>query len=164
MLVFIGQRWNSWIRWRLTYAKAFTKDVFFNQERKLGDRRRSDTVVVSTINYADQGSGVVNMDDSPGTYREIISIWAPGGVWSQGWNLKELTEGHHKEWNLRFNLTQHGETYQVQTQWGLTDWEFFLDSVSGGAWPFLVGGVICLVNSVNERDLNLLNSCLNLIF
>ena len=27
----------------------------------------------------------------------------------------------------------------------------------GGAWPFLVGGVICLVNSVNERDLNLLN-------
>ncbi|CAL6279299.1 unnamed protein product [Bathycoccus prasinos] len=28
----------------------------------------------------------------------------------------------------------------------------------GGAWPFLVGGVICLVNSVNERDLSLLNS------
>ena len=25
-----------------------------------------------------------------------------------------------------------------------------------GAWPCLVGGVICLVNSVNERDLNLL--------
>ena len=31
-----------------------------------------------------------------------------------------------------------------------------------GAWPFLVGGVICLVNSVNERDLNLLNSYANL--
>ena len=31
--------------------------------------------------------------------------------------------------------------------------------MGGGAWPFLVGGVICLVNSVNERDLNLLNSC-----
>ena len=28
----------------------------------------------------------------------------------------------------------------------------------GGAWPFLVGGLICLVNSVNERDLSLLNS------
>ena len=26
-----------------------------NQERKLGDRRRSDTVVVSTVNYANQG-------------------------------------------------------------------------------------------------------------
>ena len=30
--------------------------------------------------------------------------------------------------------------------------------MGGGAWPFLVGGVICLVNSVNERDLGLLNS------
>ena len=29
--------------------------------------------------------------------------------------------------------------------------------MGGGAWPFLVGGVICLVNSVNERDLDLLN-------
>ena len=27
----------------------------------------------------------------------------------------------------------------------------------GGAWPFLVGGVICLVNSDNERDSVLLN-------
>ena len=27
-----------------------------------------------------------------------------------------------------------------------------------GAWPFLVGGVICLVNSVNEQDFDLLNS------
>jgi hypothetical protein len=29
--------------------------------------------------------------------------------------------------------------------------------VDGGAWPFLVGGVICLVNSDNERDSGLLN-------
>jgi hypothetical protein len=29
--------------------------------------------------------------------------------------------------------------------------------VGGGAWPFLVGGSICLVNSDNERDSNLLN-------
>ncbi|PPD66314.1 hypothetical protein GOBAR_DD36809 [Gossypium barbadense] len=28
----------------------------------------------------------------------------------------------------------------------------------GGAWPFLIGGAICLVNSVNERDLSLLTS------
>ena len=28
--------------------------------------------------------------------------------------------------------------------------------MGGGAWPFVVGGVICLVNSVNERDLGLL--------
>ncbi len=25
--------------------------------------------------------------------------------------------------------------------------------MKGGAWPYLVGGVICLVNSDNERDL-----------
>ena len=35
--------------------------------------------------------------------------------------------------------------------------------MGGGAWPFLVGGVICLVNSVNERDLNLLNSGANFL-
>ena len=39
--------------------------------------------------------------------------------------------------------------------------KFFLDSMGGGAWPFLVGGVICLVNSVNERAPRLLNSCAN---
>jgi hypothetical protein len=33
--------------------------------------------------------------------------------------------------------------------------------MGGGAWPFLVGGVICLVNSVNERDPRLLNSLVN---
>ena len=86
------------------------------------------------------------------------SLWVPGGVWSQGWNLKELTEGHHQEWSLRLNLTQHGKTHQVQTWQGLTDWELFLDFMGGGAWPFLVGGVICLLNCVNERDLLLLNS------
>ena len=40
--------------------------------------------------------------------------------------------------------------------------KIFLDSMGGGAWPFLVGGVICLVYSVNERDLNLLNSLANI--
>jgi hypothetical protein len=37
-------------------------------------------------------------------------------------------------------------------------WKGHLDSMGGGAWPSLVGGVICLVNT--ERDLNLLKgSC-----
>ncbi len=35
--------------------------------------------------------------------------------------------------------------------------------MGGGAWPFLVGGVIRLVNSDNERDLNLLTSLVYLI-
>ena len=29
--------------------------------------------------------------------------------------------------------------------------------MGGGAWPFLVGGVICLLNCDNERDSVLLN-------
>ena len=29
--------------------------------------------------------------------------------------------------------------------------------MGGGAWPFLVGGAICLVDSDNERDSSLLN-------
>ncbi|KAL0745293.1 hypothetical protein Bca101_102222 [Brassica carinata] len=44
---------------RRTTAKAFAKDVFINQKRKLGARRRSDTVLVSTISDADQGSADV---------------------------------------------------------------------------------------------------------
>ena len=30
--------------------------------------------------------------------------------------------------------------------------------MGGGAWPFLVGGLPCQVDSGNERDLSLLNS------
>ncbi len=33
--------------------------------------------------------------------------------------------------------------------------------MEAGAWPFLVGGAICLVKSDNERDLILLNSGAN---
>ncbi len=32
----------------------------------------------------------------------------------------------------------------------------FLDYLYGGAWPFLVRGVVCQVDSDNERDLSLL--------
>jgi len=35
--------------------------------------------------------------------------------------------------------------------------------MGGGAWPFLVGGVICLLNCDNERDLVLLNSNVKLL-
>ena len=57
--IFNCQRWNSWIFERWTSAKAFHKDAFIDQERKLGDWRRSDTVVISTINDTDQGLSFV---------------------------------------------------------------------------------------------------------
>ncbi|KAG5437451.1 hypothetical protein PCANB_000879 [Pneumocystis canis] len=61
------------------------------------------------------------------------SLRVPGGS-------MELTEGHHQEWSLRLNLTQHGETYQL-----------FLDSMGGGAWPFLVGEVISRLAFADHR-------------
>ncbi len=66
-----------------------------------------------------------------------------------------MTEGHHQEWSLRLNLIQHGKNSPgpIIVRIGR-----LIDSMGGGAWPFLVGGVSCLVNFVDERDLSLLNS------
>ena len=86
--------------------------------------------------------------------RELIlrnlKFLALGGVRKQVRNFKELTEGHHQKWSVRLNLTQRRKSYQFQTMAGLT--EHFHDFLDSGAWPFLVGGAICLVYSVNERD------------
>ncbi len=46
---------------RRTTAKAFAKNVFINQERKSEVRRRSDTVVVLTINDANWRSVGVDL-------------------------------------------------------------------------------------------------------
>ena len=41
---------------------------------------------------------------------------------------------------------------------------FFSDDfMGGGAWPFLVSGVICLVDSDNERDVILLSRVVQLL-
>ncbi len=32
------------------------------------------------------------------------------------WKLKGIDGRAHQAWNLRLNLTQHGETHQVQTK------------------------------------------------
>src|SRR3954463_13264700 len=45
-----------------------------NQERKLGDRRRSDTVVVSTINYTDSGLVNVAFSTSSAPYEKSKSL------------------------------------------------------------------------------------------
>ncbi|DAA15232.1 TPA: hypothetical protein BOS_23175 [Bos taurus] len=60
-------RYTDWLSVCLPYtrrrgrtrAKAFAKNVFINQERKSEVRRRSDTVVVPTINDADWRCGGV---------------------------------------------------------------------------------------------------------
>ena len=35
----------------------------------------------------------------------------------------------------------------------MTDRQLLLDHVRCGAWPFLRGGMYCVVNSINEREL-----------
>ncbi|PHT97097.1 hypothetical protein BC332_33986 [Capsicum chinense] len=63
-----------------TTAKAFAKDVFINQERKLGARRRSDTVRVSTINDADQGSADVAFRPPPAPYEKSKFLGSGGSM------------------------------------------------------------------------------------
>lgn len=59
MFVLILKGWNLWTVWRQSLAKAFINYILFNQERKLGDWRRSDTVVVSTINDDSSGCFII---------------------------------------------------------------------------------------------------------
>ncbi|XLR10214.1 hypothetical protein S83_038152 [Arachis hypogaea] len=63
-----------------TTAKAFAKDVFINQERKLGVRRRSNTVLVSTINDADQGSADVAFRTPLAPYEKSKSLGSEGSM------------------------------------------------------------------------------------
>ncbi|KAH7859354.1 hypothetical protein Vadar_030489 [Vaccinium darrowii] len=63
-----------------TTAKAFAKDVFINQERKLGVRRRSDTILVSTINDADQGSADVTFRTPLAPYEKSKFLGSGGSM------------------------------------------------------------------------------------
>ncbi|CAL8989069.1 unnamed protein product [Prunus brigantina] len=60
--------------------RTFAKDVFINQERKLGARRRSDTVLVSTINDADQGSADVTFRTPPAPYEKSKFLGSGGSM------------------------------------------------------------------------------------
>ena len=103
-----------------------THHTFVNQERKLGDRRWLDTIVVLTVNYYDKRLAWDLLSRSPQNLQETKSFWFPGEVWSQGWNLKELTEEHHQEWSLRLNSTQHGKSHQVRILLGSTEQSSFV--------------------------------------
>jgi len=90
------------IHTRSTNAKAFYQNVFINQGRRLWARRWLDTVVVITVNDVDLGlRDVIFFMTFAALYEKSLNIWTLGEVWTQVWNLKELTEGHHQVWNLR---------------------------------------------------------------
>ena len=66
----------------------------------------------------------------------------PGVVCTQVWNLKELTEGHHKNaWSMWLNLTQRGKSYRVRTHWGLTDICYV--RLGAHSWKMLVLSWLC---------------------
>ncbi|KAI3671407.1 hypothetical protein L2E82_53328 [Cichorium intybus] len=67
---------------------------------------------VSTINDADQGSADVAFRTPLAPY-EKSKFLGSGGSMVARLKLKGIDEGHHQEWSLRLNLTQHGETYQI---------------------------------------------------
>ena len=68
-------------------AKASAKDVFINHERKLEDRRRSDTALVLTLNDANhQSARSTTLYGLGGQLPPLTgnqSLWVPGGVWLQ---------------------------------------------------------------------------------
>ena len=74
------QRWNSWICWRRSTVKAFAKNVFIDQEWKLGDRRWSDTVLVLTINYANLRLEAVIATTSSAPYEKSKSLGSGGSM------------------------------------------------------------------------------------
>jgi len=84
--------------------------------------------------------------------------------------LKGIDGRAHQEWSLRLNLTtrenlpspdnKRNDRYFINIYINIYSnkilLKFFHDLLGGGAWPFLVGGMICLVNSVNERDFKII--------
>lgn len=114
------QGWNPYSRKTTRCESGFAHGVSVDQERESRDRRWLDTVVVLTVNYTAKSLGIWHHYWSPQNLRETESFRVLGEVWSQGWNLKELTERHHQEWSLRLNSTQHGETHEGKMWIGLT--------------------------------------------
>ncbi|KAI5382009.1 hypothetical protein KIW84_UN0251 [Lathyrus oleraceus] len=78
----------------------------------MGARRRSDTVLVSTINDADQGSADVAFRTPLAPYEKSKSLGSGGSMVAR-LKLKGIDGRAPQEWSLRLNLTQHGETYQI---------------------------------------------------
>ena len=61
-------------------CESICQGCFFDQERKLGDRRRSDTVLVLTINYANQRLEVVMCTTPSAPYEKSKSLGSGGSM------------------------------------------------------------------------------------
>ena len=61
-------------------AKAIAKDILVVQEQKFGDQRRLDTVLVQTINDADQGSADVALRTPPAPSEKSECLGSGGSI------------------------------------------------------------------------------------
>ena len=69
----------------------------------------------------------------------------------------ESVRAERRAQKKRLEQRQESEQEQKIINLILQLWDY-----TGGAWPFLVGGLPCQVDSGNERDLSLLNSQLRI--
>lgn len=90
--------------------------VFINQEQKLGTRRRSNTVLVSTIDDPDPGPMDVASRTLLALYEKSKFVGYAGSMVSR-LTLKGIggRPPPPQEWSMQLNLTRDRETYQVQT-------------------------------------------------
>ncbi|KAI3671063.1 hypothetical protein L2E82_53600 [Cichorium intybus] len=75
----------------------------------IGRGRASGAVTLKKLECSKQAYALTPL----APYEKSTFLGSGGEYGRKAENLKELTEGHHQEWSLRLNLTQHGETYQV---------------------------------------------------
>ena len=99
--------------WRTNDSESKSQKCFHLSRTKVwGSKtiryRRSPDHKLCRPNFMDLNWGLLY-------FKRNQSFCVLGGIWSQGENLKELTEGHYQAWSLRLNLTQRGKTYQVLT-------------------------------------------------
>jgi len=136
--------------------KLLNLSHFRRQRTKVGGSKWLDTIVVLTVNYTNKRLGdepfLQILSESKGN-RKYLGF---GGTMVARLKLKRIDGRTHQEWSLWFNSTQHGQTHQDRIMIGIDRLKSFRDLLYGGAWPFLVRELICLVNSDNVRDLDIL--------
>ena len=151
------QMWISFTCWKNELPRKH-----FPRNFLIDPQRRRPTTIGSRCSFYHKAADWWLRSLASWLFQHIMreqSVQVLGGVWSQGWNLESHRwQGTTRSGASGFILLNTGKRARSRHS---KDWQtdiFFLDSTCGGAWPFSVGGVMCLVNSVNERDLGLFDS------
>ncbi|KAF3633124.1 hypothetical protein FXO37_27189 [Capsicum annuum] len=101
------------------YNRSNSRANMWNKPQLLEDKRSMQARPIAVMihdNLMDRtaivlGSTDVSFRTPPAPYEKSKFLGSGGSMVSR-LKLKESMEGHHQEWSMRLNLTQHGETYQ----------------------------------------------------